>query len=327
MKGIHRWSAAVLAGLSVLLVAGPAAARPARPSALVTEFVIHTPGARPYGITAGPDGNLWFTESNAGTVGKITPDGAITEYHIRKGSGPYGITAGPDGNIWFTERYPGPNGETRIGKLTTDGQLTEYLIGSFVQPWDITVGPDGALWFTEEDADFIGRITTDGAYTEYSTGTCCYPTEITSAGRFLWFTMEQGPSIVKMDTQGFVQTFNYPDASELAYAIATGPDGKIWGSDIIGPHVVRVAPGGVHTLKVAGSQTGVAGLATGPDGLLWFTENDSSRVGAVDTSTGQTVRFLKLPPQRRPIGITAGPDGNVWVAEADGNRIARINLT
>src|SRR5436190_14087 len=135
MKGMHRWSAAVLAALRVLLVAGPAAARPVHPSAPVTDFLVPTGGARPYGITA---------------------------------------------------------------------------------------GPDGALWFTEEDADLIGRITTDGGYTEYGTGTCCFPTEITSAGGFLWFTMEQGPSIVKMDTQRFVHTINYPDSSELAYAIATG---------------------------------------------------------------------------------------------------------
>src|SRR5204862_264473 len=199
---------------------------------------------------------------------------------------------------------------TRIGKLTTDGQLTEYLIAPFVQPWDITVGPDGALWFTEEDADLIGRITTDGGYTEYSTGTCCFPTEITSAGGFLWFTMEQGPSIVKMDTQGFVHTFNYPDASELAYAIATGPDGKIWGSDIIGPHVVRVAPGGVHTLKVAGSQTGVAGLATGPDGLLWY--RAVPRVAVVPDS-GTEVRAI----------VRACHDAGVpWVARGSGTGLS-----
>ncbi|MDB5040312.1 MAG: hypothetical protein JWN27_1038, partial [Candidatus Eremiobacteraeota bacterium] len=27
----------------------------------------------PWGITSGPDGNLWFTESNGNTVARITP--------------------------------------------------------------------------------------------------------------------------------------------------------------------------------------------------------------------------------------------------------------
>src|SRR6266849_7634569 len=33
------------------------------------------PASSPLGITAGPDGNLWFTESNGHRIGQITPDG------------------------------------------------------------------------------------------------------------------------------------------------------------------------------------------------------------------------------------------------------------
>ncbi len=329
MKGSRRAGiiAVPLVVLVVMGLAAPAFAAP-RSRSRLTEFPLAAPGARPYQITAGPDGNLWFTESGTGSVGKITPDGTVTEYKIRKDSGPYGITVGPDGNIWFTERYPlGEFGDTYIAKLTTDGHLTEYRVPTpFAQPWDITTGPDGALWFTEEDIDLIGRVTTDGAFTEYSNQTCCYPTEITSDGGFLWFTEEQGPAIVSMSTDGAVEVRSYPDRTDLAYAIATGSDGNVYSSDIIGPHVVRVSPGGVGEQKVRGSQTGVAGLSMGPDGRLWFTENDSSDVGAIDLSTGATVRYLALPADRRPIGITAGPDGNIWVCEADGNRIARISL-
>jgi virginiamycin B lyase len=36
-------------------------------------------------ITAGPDGNLWFTEPN-GKIGKMSPAGEITEYVV---SDPY----------------------------------------------------------------------------------------------------------------------------------------------------------------------------------------------------------------------------------------------
>src|SRR5262249_32483727 len=41
----------------------------------VTEFSIPTANSSPYGITAGPDGNLWFVESSAkaNKIGKITP--------------------------------------------------------------------------------------------------------------------------------------------------------------------------------------------------------------------------------------------------------------
>src|SRR2546421_560454 len=124
-------------------------------------------------------------------------------------------------------------------------RLTEFpLAAPGARPYQITAGPDGNLWFTEEDIDQIGRVTTDGAFTEYSTQTCCFPTEITSAGGFLWFTEEQGPAIVSMTTDGAVASRPYPSRNDLAYAIARGSDGNVYGSDIIGPHVVRVSPAG-----------------------------------------------------------------------------------
>jgi hypothetical protein len=45
---------------------------------VVTEFFAGiTAHAIPQGITAGPDGNLWFAEQ-AGRIGRITPGGVVT---------------------------------------------------------------------------------------------------------------------------------------------------------------------------------------------------------------------------------------------------------
>lgn len=41
----------------------------------ITEFPIPTANSIPKGITAGPDGNLWFTEDSADKIGRITPSG------------------------------------------------------------------------------------------------------------------------------------------------------------------------------------------------------------------------------------------------------------
>jgi hypothetical protein len=41
----------------------------------VTEFPIPTADSNPVGITRGPDGNLWFTETQANKIGRITPAG------------------------------------------------------------------------------------------------------------------------------------------------------------------------------------------------------------------------------------------------------------
>ena len=114
----------------------------------ITEFPVPTANANPWGITAGPDGNLWFTENGANKLGMINPTtDAITEFPIpTANAGPVGITAGPDGNLWFTE--PSAN---QIGMInpTTDA-ITEFPIPSpNAVPLGITAGPDGNLWFTE----------------------------------------------------------------------------------------------------------------------------------------------------------------------------------
>ena len=93
-----------------------------RPAGMITVFPLLTSESLPFGITAGPDGNLWFTEciSNAGScsyskIGRITPNGQITEFPLptpTKYNEPHGITAGPDGNLWFTEEGNGQIGYT-----------------------------------------------------------------------------------------------------------------------------------------------------------------------------------------------------------------------
>src|SRR5207244_13350230 len=63
-----------------------------------TEFSLPTANSLPLGMTAGPDGALWFTEFNANQIGRITTGGTVTEFAVPTlGSQPGNITAGPDG--------------------------------------------------------------------------------------------------------------------------------------------------------------------------------------------------------------------------------------
>ena len=48
----------------------------------IGEVAIPTPDSVPQSITAGPDGNLWFTEDFGNKIGRITPAGVITEFPI-----------------------------------------------------------------------------------------------------------------------------------------------------------------------------------------------------------------------------------------------------
>jgi hypothetical protein len=109
----------------------------------ITEYPTPTAGANPYSITAGPAGNLWFTEAHVGKIGRINPTNyAITEFAVPSGSNPNRITVGPDGNLWYTE-YGG-----YIGRINPNNTSDIYDFAVPTRPGGITSGLDGNLWYT-----------------------------------------------------------------------------------------------------------------------------------------------------------------------------------
>ena len=146
----------------------------------ITEHPLPTPDALPGGLIVGPDGALWFHQSGANAIGRLTTDGRLSEFPIptpdssipRQGF----LGLGPDGAIWFTETRA-----NKLGKFSPGGQFTEYPIPTAVPfenpqlgtvqtsfPIGITAGPDGAVWFTEGESHKLGRIVPalGGALTE-----------------------------------------------------------------------------------------------------------------------------------------------------------------
>ncbi len=70
----------------------------------VTFYSLPTDNCDPRGITAGPDGNLWFVESATDRIGRATTAGEITEFQLPIHSAGLGaLVTGADGTIWFAE--------------------------------------------------------------------------------------------------------------------------------------------------------------------------------------------------------------------------------
>jgi virginiamycin B lyase len=73
-----------------------------------------------FGLVTGPDGALWFTETDAGRIGRMTTAGAVTDFAIpTAASSPFAIKAGPDGALWFAE-----SDARKIGRITTGQTIT-----------------------------------------------------------------------------------------------------------------------------------------------------------------------------------------------------------
>jgi streptogramin lyase len=125
----------------------------------VVEYPSEAAMADPNKIATGADGNLWFTETLGDRIGRMSPDGGVTEFenNIPSGSGPANIAAGPDGNLWFVESG---DAVKAIARATPEGQVTTMALLA-ATPYGITTGPDGNVWFTEPTIG-IGRITPSG---------------------------------------------------------------------------------------------------------------------------------------------------------------------
>src|SRR5262249_42357768 len=186
---------------------------------------------RPRGITAGPDGALWFCNDDA--IGRMTIDGDVTMYQTSSAMSPSGsITVGSDGALWF------PSGPDAIVRMTTDGTATRY---SFVVPVDnettqvflgeIAAGSDGALWFTIQAKEFgtiphpfIGRTTTAGVATIFPLSTPGVPLAIAGGpDGALWFT-NSPPMIGRITPGGTVTAYPYSGTDVGGPTITAGPD-------------------------------------------------------------------------------------------------------
>lgn len=98
-------------------------------------------GARPRSIAVGAKGELWFTESLGGSIGKVTPEGKVTEYQVEN-AGP--IAYGPRGLLWFGS----VNG---IGSISSRGVVGSHFCFDECQAKveALAVAPEGSLWYAE----------------------------------------------------------------------------------------------------------------------------------------------------------------------------------
>jgi virginiamycin B lyase len=140
-----------LVGLLTCLVALPASGA----QALSGELREYPVNGGPVDITAGPDGELWFTERDGNQIGRIPATGTITEFPLpTANSGAHDITVSLDNQLWFTEI-----GTNQIGRLspTPRHQVTGFPITA--PAYAIAAGPRGGyLWVAELSANKIGQL-------------------------------------------------------------------------------------------------------------------------------------------------------------------------
>ena len=282
-------------------------------------YPLPTLNAVPFGIAAGPDGAVWFTEYRANKVGRITAAGAVTEYPVPTANGvPEGIVTGSDGALWFTE-----SSGNKIGRITTSGAITEYALPTAGSgPSGITAGPE-AVWFTESGGNRIGRITAAGAIAEYTVPTAnSYPYDIAAGpdGAF-WFTEANASQIGRITPNGAIAEYATPTTNSGPEGIVAGPDGALWFTEYSSSKIGRISTAGAIDEYPLVDLQFPAAITSGPDGALWFTFGvasiSSNLIGRI-TTVGAITSFPIAGFEADANQITGGPDGSLWFTNQGG---------
>jgi streptogramin lyase len=224
-------------------------------------------GHQPAFLTSGPDGYLWFTESNLGYISKLNvATGSLWEYPIPSGAAsvPRAIAVGQDGNVWFTEY-----GGNKIGQVTTSGSFTQYSVPTAGSgPLGLAVARDGNLYFAEDFGNKIGRISPSGSISEYPLTQAAARPQYVAIGPDgnLWFS-ERATSQL--------QSLNIDAATSNPFG--PGP---------FGPQASPPTPGSVP-----------GPLADGPDGNIWFSETGANKIARMGT------RYIPLALDRTAVGF------------------------
>ncbi|RKZ90335.1 MAG: hypothetical protein DRR19_10400 [Candidatus Parabeggiatoa sp. nov. 1] len=134
---------------------------------LATEAGLHYPT----GITFGPDGSLYITDSGNHRIRRVGVDGIINTVAGLNLNNPRGIAFGPDGGLYIADtrnhriRRVGVNGifNTVVGRghyaFSGDGGLATE---AGINPVDIAFGPDGSLYIVDVWNYRIRRVGVDG---------------------------------------------------------------------------------------------------------------------------------------------------------------------
>ena len=194
-------------------------------------------------------GNVWFTELNAGVLGRLdTHSGFIQSYPLAnkkdaQALAPYGVTVDQQGMIWFTEM-----GGKRIGRLAplTGGIRLYPLPGQSVASMEIASDAHGTIWATTFSANVLLSLNPrTGAFTLYTVPTAggngaggLYDLAVTPDNN-IWVTVSADSALASLDVSARRFTsYRIPTASSLPIGIVGGAKHTLWfteaGSDKIG---------------------------------------------------------------------------------------------
>jgi streptogramin lyase len=281
-----------------------------------------------YGLTVGPDGNVWFTRG--ATVGYITPSGSFTTYDetpLAQGTpGPSvgNIARGSGSTLWF--QY----GDTVVQNGTIEPARNNYVYQISTSG---TIGGNYNQSGCDMPAHCLSTVVVEPGSQNDVLLAVVDSTEVSSS----LYDLTSAGNLVMLDHTGM------PDFTQYLGMVEIGNQIWVAAAPIDGFGVVT--PGGTMTTyswpsgfgpnasSVGSEPNTYQVLAVGPDGAPWVTLTNLNSttgecaLGRLGAGGGVTVFPVSTTTDCGLAGITTGPDGALWFTEGRTNKLGRMTTT
>jgi len=204
----------------------------------------------PNDVALDAKGNIWFTELNADSIGRLDPhNGNIRQYPLSQkrsvqALNPYGITIDAQGMIWFTE-----SSNDHIGRLDpATGKISLFTMPGLAPNttlMEISSNAEGMIWATSFSSSLLLSFNPHtSTFTPYYVPTSgngssgLYGLTVTNSND-VWVTVAAQNVIARLDVAGnhFIY-YHIPTNASFPLGIVMGTNNTLWfteaGSDKIG---------------------------------------------------------------------------------------------
>jgi len=317
-------------------------------------------GGNASGLAIGPDGTIYFSETNMYRVRKLDPSGTVSTVAgtgvigfsgdggpatAARLNAPDGLALGPDGSLYIAD-----TDNFRIRRVDPSGIITTFAGGGATYPGDglpatqaqlpnpraVAIGPDGSLYIADSAAHRIRRVAADGIMTTVA-GTgglgfsgngglatnaqLNFPQGVAVASDGTLYIADTGNLMVRrVNTAGIITAF-----AGNQTAGPPGDGGLAINAVLSTPIGLAVnSDGGVYISDFNNFSptvaTGQRVRRVGPEGII-TTVAGTGVAGIVGDGGPATAAQLNLPK-----GLAMSPDGSLYIADFGNSRVRRVAL-
>ena len=225
--------------------------------------------------------HLWVSGMMDNCLAKVTWDGQATYHPMPDGSQPHGLKYDGKGSPWVSLEYRGT-----IARLNEDGEIQEEI--------DVKMDVRGSAPINPHPHGFT----------------------FAHDGETIWFTGKKTNTVGKINPDRSVEHFELPTVGAVLIYLSPGPDGNIYGTELVGNNILIVTPKGHITEKeIPTYNSRPIAIVPGPDGKsMWFSQEAGNKVGRLDIETQVITQYSVPMSQKNAIlgGMAFDKAGNLW---------------